>query len=1333
MNETAFERLLNQAFEAAKETELTDREIEALTVSDWTDAEPDWENMRQSVLKKLATLQEITFIAGDGRTRLHRKAGLNSAAQKAYWHKSYLTSRTVSDADKDSFETRELEMLMHVAKDRYKDVMPHVVQFSRLENGTELGHLQLVMPDHGLTLKDWRVLWNATAREAAANPWNSSVFVLATVHALLQALHEMHSRHFLHVDIKADNVCLPIVQSTAGQSALRVANNELTGRLDLSRLTLIDLGFSLRPEPQERKLWGAKYNLAPTGHYIANRFTQAKRAAQGGNLVPLQNLDWRIDFFSLGVMIEPWVQQSIRAHQQGYAPKELGDKNQQAAIDFLTHLPSVFKASDQMSDADAAELPHIEIKQAIDRIINWETYKQRRFTLDLNLLAEHLPATLSNITRWFEPISEVHTTFAKSDQTDKDENFLRIMKLGTAAEKFIQKNFGIQEKGLGKKIHAIDPLQFEANKASFQALLAFNRIRNKVAHDGPTQLDSSIDVDALCGNAEAALSNLTKSLAAADKKTEPSANKTPVKQSKPAAATDVIESAAEQWAAAEAAKIAAAKRLSDARLMLENGKQLSDDLDDLEAIQTFDELITKFGSDKETAMREVVAKAMVFKGIYLRLSNRFDEAVKICDEVIAKFGANKEIVLRTQVSRAMRTKAFSLSAQGQQKSAIEVHDEIIAKFGADASEDMREYVAEAIFSKGTALVRINRYEDAIKSYDEIIAKFGADASETMRDYAARAMSMKGAVLGRINRYEEAKIQAEKQAEARRQSAIERAELLRRQEEELAQRRREREAKAAQEDEDQQKAREALLKQATLQEAALKAEQAQAKAKALEAQKASQIQAAEALRLRQEKLKAEAASQNQTDKEKPKTEATKNDKQESLWSYWPLLLVVLLIVLPLPEAANFVLEMGFYTTQHHAQMLGLGIGISLLFWLGLYWYFETSGSLEVFGSVLWITCFFIVVLGWNLVLKYCTEDFYYWTTARFKEPANVTIQALERKAYKKVEIEFNKKKWAIGEPFQFKVINPINTPGYLTVYVKGTGDSENQLTVLMKNLPLPAKDVGAITLPNAKEALITKGPVGQAKLVAIVTDQPKVWRGEIGQTIVVDRYRTRSELFGLYDCRTARDVEGCNKAPQIDYFSASEVIELEIIEAPAKPAAAAVQPPVAPVVAAVATATQVIEGYEILDDPVLGKGSLARDPKTGLVWQRCSVGQKWDGSTCSGVAKKFTFADAQKLASNGWRVPTVRELASLIYCSSGKTKGRDSPKDSDEPFDKQCESDYERKRPTIRAAAFPQTPDKQYWTSWLYVDNSAFAWIVDFYNGYLYNGGRHHSLYVRLVR
>lgn len=120
-------------------------------------------------------------------------------------------------------------------------------------------------------------------------------------------------------------------------------------------------------------------------------------------------------------------------------------------------------------------------------------------------------------------------------------------------------------------------------------------------------------------------------------------------------------------------------------------------------------------------------------------------------------------------------------------------------------------------------------------------------------------------------------------------------------------------------------------------------------------------------------------------------------------------------------------------------------------------------------------------------------------------------------------------------------------------------------------------------------------------------------------------------------------------------------------------------------------------------------------KTGLIWQRCSLGQSWDGTDCTGSATAFTWQQALAAAAqhtmagfSDWRLPNKNELASII--------------------------EYRCDQPAINNQQFPNTPDSLYWSSSPVASNSKIAWIVDFGYGHVY--GCDKSYYegnVRLVR
>jgi hypothetical protein len=117
-------------------------------------------------------------------------------------------------------------------------------------------------------------------------------------------------------------------------------------------------------------------------------------------------------------------------------------------------------------------------------------------------------------------------------------------------------------------------------------------------------------------------------------------------------------------------------------------------------------------------------------------------------------------------------------------------------------------------------------------------------------------------------------------------------------------------------------------------------------------------------------------------------------------------------------------------------------------------------------------------------------------------------------------------------------------------------------------------------------------------------------------------------------------------------------------------------------------------------------------RTGLTWQRCSVGQTWTGSTCSGTATGYTWDAAMVLKSNfagksDWRLPNENELLSLV--------------------------EYGAYVPAINITLFPNISTNGFWSSSTVANYSYYAWVVDFGNGYDSFDYEYGGYAVRLVR
>ncbi len=146
---------------------------------------------------------------------------------------------------------------------------------------------------------------------------------------------------------------------------------------------------------------------------------------------------------------------------------------------------------------------------------------------------------------------------------------------------------------------------------------------------------------------------------------------------------------------------------------------------------------------------------------------------------------------------------------------------------------------------------------------------------------------------------------------------------------------------------------------------------------------------------------------------------------------------------------------------------------------------------------------------------------------------------------------------------------------------------------------------------------------------------------------------------------------------------------------------------------------------------VANGAEVADTQTRLIWARCSLGQTWNGAGCVGTPTVVYHEQAMALAqaASGWRLPNVKELASIV--------------------DRRCAS------PAIDSVAFPDTPFSKiyyysgFWSSTIDLSHIDKAYFVSFNDGNviatmrngeysppLHGGSGSYyppSIYVRLVR
>ena len=172
--------------------------------------------------------------------------------------------------------------------------VPQVVQFDR---GAPDRPALVQTYDAGVTVDHWATLL-PLQRDGAhlRNVFEDCAHWWALARHCLLALDAIHALQLVHLDLKADNVCVPLAPADFDPHA---AGQTLHARFD--DLALIDFAFSLvSGEPLESAL--------PIGRqaeyeYQSPRLLRALDAGRHGDLAPTRELDWRCDLFSLAAML----------------------------------------------------------------------------------------------------------------------------------------------------------------------------------------------------------------------------------------------------------------------------------------------------------------------------------------------------------------------------------------------------------------------------------------------------------------------------------------------------------------------------------------------------------------------------------------------------------------------------------------------------------------------------------------------------------------------------------------------------------------------------------------------------------------------------------------------------------------------------------------------------------------------------------------------------------------------------------------------------------------------------------------------------------------------
>lgn len=192
---------------------------------------------------------------------------------------------------------REMHILTHLPGLGVTQV-PEVAQFFAGAGGQPA---LLRTYDAGVTVDHWATLLPVQRGgvrqrhvfEDCAHWW-------ALAHHCLLALEAIHGARLVHLDLKADNICIPVSPPDFDPDT-----PDATLSLRFEQLALIDFAFSLFSED-------ALSQPLPIGRqteytYQSPRLISALEAGRRGDLAPTRLLDWRCDMFSLAAMLRRYL------------------------------------------------------------------------------------------------------------------------------------------------------------------------------------------------------------------------------------------------------------------------------------------------------------------------------------------------------------------------------------------------------------------------------------------------------------------------------------------------------------------------------------------------------------------------------------------------------------------------------------------------------------------------------------------------------------------------------------------------------------------------------------------------------------------------------------------------------------------------------------------------------------------------------------------------------------------------------------------------------------------------------------------------------------------
>jgi tetratricopeptide (TPR) repeat protein len=160
----------------------------------------------------------------------------------------------------------------------------------------------------------------------------------------------------------------------------------------------------------------------------------------------------------------------------------------------------------------------------------------------------------------------------------------------------------------------------------------------------------------------------------------------------------------------------------------------------LDAVATYDLLIEITDASSNAASRAITARALWRKGTMLidDLGLR-DQGLAALDEVVSRFGQDRDVRIRSTVAMALISQGPELSDLGRVEEAIAAYDSIVQRLDTAPEPELVRHVATALRLKSAELVYLGREQEALDCLEECLQRLRAhEAEPELRDSLVRA-------------------------------------------------------------------------------------------------------------------------------------------------------------------------------------------------------------------------------------------------------------------------------------------------------------------------------------------------------------------------------------------------------------------------------------------------------------------------------------------------------------------------------------------------------------------------------------------------------------------